>query len=70
MDAKATVQARHPQAEARYQAPVPGEGIRPTQPGYWVISPCKGAGTSILGRGATEAEAWRRAAALIQSQGD
>jgi hypothetical protein len=70
MDAKATVHARRPQAEARHHEPILADGGRAGQEGYWVITPGKGAGTSFLGRGSTEAGAWRRAAAVIEAQGD
>jgi hypothetical protein len=70
MDAKAIVHARHSQAEARYHGPILADGGRSGQEGYWVITPSKGAGTSFLGRGSTESAAWRRAAAVIEAQGD
>ena len=71
MDAKATVHGRYPQAEARYHGPLYEDGgQRPTRSGYWVIAPSAGAGTSFIGRGATEAEAWERAAAAVKAQED
>ena len=69
MDAIEIVRARYPQAEARHHAPVHEDGgRRPTRAGYWAISPSAGQGTRFLGRGATEAEAWTRAAATVQAE--
>ena len=69
MDAQEIVRARYPQVEARHQAAVHEDGgKRPTRQGYWVISPSAGQGTRVLGRGATEAEAWSRAATVVQAE--
>ena len=64
-----TVRATFPEAEVRYQDPVPGADLHYERDGSFAVFAGPNLGTKLLGRGPTEIEAWAAASAMSQAGG-
>jgi hypothetical protein len=66
MDAQDTVLDRYPEAEAREEPPIFQHGVAsPVDRGFWGIFVGPDLDAEPLGRGTTEAKAWKDAARKI-----